>query len=139
MGANPDVIRLDFWEGKDPGATMARLAGGDRTAILTAQIVSWSLTVIDKTAFPNVVLWTTGAAGVSGISFFDTLQYNDGWWRHNNKGYNFRHYVKWSDFSTPPAGDHMLWFEYRVVTAAYPGSWGTIPFRRESLVRAMQS
>jgi len=142
MAANPDVIRKDWWEGTDPGATMARLAGADRTLIQIAQIVRWDLKVIDKTVTPNAVVLTMGSVGIVGIDFFNTLQYSDGWWRHNNKGYNFRHYVKLSAFTTPPQGDHMHWLEYSVTTTdrdATPAGWGVIRFRREGLARANQT
>lgn len=141
----PRVIVKDWDEGHDPGMTLGRLVGADGS-ILTAA-TSWSLKVFDLSAGPTVDI-TTGQPGTfSGVVFttnphlFSSLQL-DGFWAEDSIGYNFRHYVKASDFNSPALkGGHSYRFEYQVITPDYDGTtanaWGTFVIKREGTCREM--
>ena|SRR6185436_3599765 len=142
----PRVVLKDFFEGEDPGFIMLRLVGADAVPITTA--TSWSLKVFDLTSNSTDV--TTGQPGTFSGSVFTTnpllsatLLTDAFWGGIDDIGYNFRHYVKASDFNAPALlGGHSYRFEYSIVTPAFvdgsANQWGTLVGVREGTCRELK-
>lgn len=110
-------------EGTDNWNT-SRVVTQDRTAILRADISSWEVRVFDEDDMSEVYsLLAQPNTDTSEFKFFDTLQ-KDGHWGIDDKGYNFRHFIRQADVgaSTLEGGKSYL-FEYAFTTASY----GRIP------------
>lgn len=145
----PRVIVKDWDEGHDPGMTLGRLVGADGSLLTAAS--SWSLKVFDLSTGPTIDI-TPGQPGTfSGVVFTTNPLLSssltavlDGFWTEDSIGYNFRHYVKASDFNSPALkGGHSYRFEYVVVTPDFDGiglltnKWGPFVIKREGTCREM--
>lgn len=150
-GAVPNVIVRDFWEGSDPGYTMARLVAPDETALTSLAGSTWSLVVTDLTTGANITAGQpgtfSGAVFTENPYFSATLLVDAYWGGTDDIGYNIRHYVRAADFNAPALlGGHSYRFEYQIVTPTFATSggvptanaWGPISFVREGTCRELK-
>lgn len=106
-------------EGTDNWNTGRAVSQG-KTLIARSDISTWELRVYDEDDLSKVYeLLAQPNTDTATFKFFDTLQ-EDGFWGIDDKGYNFRHFIREADVvaGTLKGGKSYL-FEYGFLTASY--------------------
>jgi hypothetical protein len=111
----PVVRKADVWQGADVTFRERLVTGNGGTALVQADVTSWSLRVFRAGDEKNAKRIVTDASPTS--YFFDTLQLTD--WTRDTVGYNFQYRLPYSSFKASAA---TYVFEFAIKT----GSYGTI-------------
>jgi len=121
----PLVIRSSFWEGSDPGWTLAQVVDKNNSLFLQAGVQSIALRVYDDET--EALIHGPTALTVSAV-IFNTLQGAGGIWQIDALGYNFASYqTDAAIFATTPAeGGKAYRFDYAITSTSGNGS-GVVP------------
>jgi hypothetical protein len=111
----PLVRKEDVWQGADVTFRERLVTGNGGTALVQADVTSWSLRVFRPGDDKNAKRIVTDASPTG--YFFDTLQLTD--WTRDTVGYNFKYRLPYSSFKASAA---TYVFEFAIKT----GSYGTI-------------
>lgn len=121
----PILIRSTFWEGSDPGWTLAQVVGRDGNLLLAVDVDTVTVNVYD-TEDSSLVYGPVTISRAAVV--FDTLQYAGTLWTEDDLGCNFAHYLADTDVfaTTESEGGKTYRIEYLITTTSGNGS-GDIP------------
>lgn len=129
------VLRRDWMQGDDPGMNCWYVVGAEQTAIVAADLSSYSIAIYDLTARPSALIATLSST-TPALQVFNSAQL-DGYWTKDDIGYNVRHYMRDSYATFVPG--HAYRFVYTLTTGAFDegaGNWGAITLVREGACKA---
>lgn len=136
----PILIRSSFWEGSDPGWTLAQVVG--KNGALVKLVDADSVDVIVYDTDDSSIVYDDGSGSPvvlsKGAVIFDTLQYAGTLWTEDDLGCNFAHYLDADTvFATVPAeGGKTYRIEYVIHTTTANGS-GRLPVVNMAQCRPM--
>lgn len=110
------LMESEGWEGQQINS-MAHVIGLDNNVLTVAGVSAITLSIYDLSSdTPSTVLYVTPLT----VSAVMSVVTKDSYWTRNNVGYNFRHAISPTLFTTN--GGHKYRFCYDLATV----SWGTI-------------
>lgn len=121
----PVLIRSEFWEGSDPGWTLAQVVDKNNALLLQAGVQSVAVNVYDDET--ETLIYGPVSLTVSAV-IFNTLQGAGGIWQIDALGYNFASYQTNALVfaATAAEGGKTYRFDYAITTTSGNGS-GVVP------------
>lgn len=133
----------DWLEGDDPGMGMWAVRGPNQEAIVTADVVSWTMSAYDMTADPTAIIVPDANGTSAGANTFVCKAgiSVDTFWTKDDIGYNIRHYIRNGDFTTIVLkAMHQYRFVYLIQLGSFDGAanhkYGQLTLVREGTCRA---